>query len=487
MMSSRSVQVLAVVAIALSWWPRSASAQAGASAAGTQPAAAPAPLEAGFQDGFFIQTATGDIKLVFGMVAQTDGRFFVDDPQAPTSTFTIRKARPTFTGQITKYFDFKVMPDFGNGAAVLEDAYFDIRFSPKFRIRPGKDKSPIGYEMLVGDAYVLFLERSLANSLVPNRDVGIQVQGDLAGNRVSYSGGVFNGIADGASSTTDLDTNNSKDLEGRILVSPFRSTQSPDRAINGLGFHLGGSTGREAGALPTFRTSAQQAYFSYASGAAASGRRSRVTPAVFYYYKAFGGYAEYIRSAQPVTHTGVETQVVNQAWEVTASYLLTGEHASVGIVRPKNDFDPANGHWGALQLIARYATLTVDGDVFVAGLASAGSSREAKSFAVGADWYPNAYIKLYGTFERTTFDRDTGRPTENAILVPDSTGVLAVNVKEVVHLKQPLGNASTASVDRGSRADAGGCRNGDRGRAWRCAAPSCDTGADTPTRGAAFE
>jgi len=412
---SRRLLVHAVVVAAVFWSPRPAVAQT-AAAAGQ--ATTPAPLEAGFHDGFFVQTADGSTRLVFGMVAQTDGRFFVDDPDAPISTFTIRKARPTLSGTITKYFDFNVMPDFGNGTAVLENAYFDIRFSPKFRVRSGKDKAPIGYEMLIGDAYVLFLERSLANSLVPNREVGIQVQGDLASNRFSYSAGVFNGIPDGSSSTTDLDTNNAKDLEGRIIVSPFQSTESPDRALNGLGFHLGGSTGQQAGALPTFRTSAQQAYFSYATGVEASGTRTRVTPAVFYYHKAFGGYGEYVRSAQPVTLNGVETHVVNQAWEVTASYLLTGEHASAGIVRPRNDFDPANGHWGALQLIARYATLTVDGDVFLAGLASAGSSREAKSIAIGADWYPTAYIKLYGTFERTLFEGATGagRPAEHAIL-----------------------------------------------------------------------
>jgi len=34
---------------------------------------------------------------------------------------------------------------------------------------------------------------------------------------------------------------------------------------------------------------------------------------------------------------------------------------------------------------------------------------------------------------------------------------LAVNVKEVVHLAQPLGNGSTARADRGSRVDAVGC------------------------------
>jgi hypothetical protein len=38
---------------------------------------------------------------------------------------------------------------------------------------------------------------------------------------------------------------------------------------------------------------------------------------------------------------------------------------------------------------------------------------------------------------------------------------LGVNVKEVVHLRQPLGNASRASVGRGSHGDGGGCRTAD--------------------------
>jgi phosphate-selective porin OprO/OprP len=360
------------------------------------------------------------------MVAQTDGRFWLDErlPLGLTDTFTIRKARPTFTGQILKYFDFKVMPDFGSGAAVLEDAYFDIRFSSKFRVRSGKDKTPIGYELMIGDAYVLFPERSLASSLVPNRDVGVQVQGDVAANRISYAAGVFNGVRDGTNSTTDLDTNNAKDLVGRIVVNPFRSTQSSNRAIDGLGFQVAGSTGRQGGALPSFRTSAMQTYFSYDSTAAANGMRSRFAPAVFYYHKAFGGYSEYVRSAQRVTRDTVATDVANHAWEVTGSYLLTGEAASEGIVRPKSDFDPANGQWGALQLLARYTTLAVDRDAFIAGLAAAGSSRHARSFAVGANWYPNAYIKLYGTFERTMFvgDFSGGRPAENVIIFRTQLG-----------------------------------------------------------------
>jgi phosphate-selective porin OprO/OprP len=406
---------------------RPASAQAAAAQTATAPAAqaqAPAPLQAGFQDGFFIQTADGDYRLLFGFVGQADGRFVVDDPlHAVTDTFTIRKIRPTWSGRIARYFDFKVMPDFGNGTAVVQDAYIDIRFSPKFRVRTGKDKTPIGLELLQGDAYLLFPERSLASGLVPNRDIGVQVQGGVAGNRLFYAAGVFNGIPDGSRSTTELDTNNAKDLAGRLVFAPWRTTKMPLPTLNGLGFALGGSAGQETGALPSFKTSVQQTYFSY-TGATADGIRRRVTPAVFYYYKSFGGFGEYMRSSQWVSEDAVRKYISNKAWEVTGSLVLTGEVASDHGVRPKNNFDPAAGQWGALQLLGRFADLKIDPQAFDAGFAMAGSSREARSFTAAANWYPNPYVKFYATFERTVFDRNApgSRHLENVILFRSQVG-----------------------------------------------------------------
>src|SRR4029078_10959640 len=118
---------------------------------------------------------------------------------------------------------------------------------------------------------LLFPERSLASSLVPNRDIGVQVQGNVRGNTLFYAAGVVNGVPDGAS-TTDLDTNNGKDLAGRFIVQPFSSTAT-SRALNGFGFQVGGSTGKQTGPLPSFKTSVQQTYFSYATGVAANGSR----------------------------------------------------------------------------------------------------------------------------------------------------------------------------------------------------------------------
>jgi phosphate-selective porin OprO and OprP len=389
----------------------------GAGAAGS----APATIGVGFDGGFFIQSENGDNRLTFGMVAQTDGRFSTDDPTPIVNTFTLRKIRPTFTGRVAKYFDFKVMPDFGNGTTVVQDAYFDVRFSPKVRVRIGKDKTPIGYELLEGDAYLLFPERSLASSLVPNRDIGVQVQGDIAANKIFYAAGIFNGIPDGTSTSTELDTNSSKDLAGRVVVQPFKRSTNPG-LLNGLGVQVGGSTGTQSGALPSFKTSVQQTYFSYATTAAAAGSRQRVSPAIFYYVKSVGAFAEFMQSTQAVARSTTSADVTNRAWDVTGTWLVTGETASYTMVRPTHEFDPQNGHWGALQVLARYSELAVDQDAFTRAFAATTASREAHQFTLAANWYPSAFIKFYATFERTTFLGGATRPPENVVLFRSQLG-----------------------------------------------------------------
>jgi phosphate-selective porin OprO/OprP len=378
-----------------------------------------APVTAGWSDGFVLQSADGDNRLVFGFVAQADGRFVLDDAdERVTNTFTVRKFRPTLTGRVARYFDFKLMPDFGSGTAVVADAYMDIRFSPAFRIRTGKDKTPIGLEVLQGDAFLLFPERALASSLVPNRDIGVQVQGDLMSGRLFYAAGVFNGIPDGTSSSADVDANDGKDLAGRVVVRPFRANARPDGALAGLGFALGGSAGEQRGPLPSFRTSTGRIYFSYAAGAVADGTRRRITPSVFYYQKSFGAFAEYVRSTQYVARSDRRSPITNDAWEVTGSYVLTGEPSSDRGVRPRHPFDPAEGHWGALEVIARYTELHVDDEAFSAGFAGLDASGDARSFAVGVNWYPASVVKYYATYEHTVFGGSTeiNRPAEDAVI-----------------------------------------------------------------------
>ena len=257
---------------------------------------------------------------MLGLTLQADGRFLFDEEQTVPDTFTIRKARPTLSGQVPrKSFDFQIMPDFGAGVATLQDAYIDVRFSPRFRVRSGKDKTPIGYELLEGDPYLLFPERSLASNLVPNRDVGVQAQGDLSP-RFTYSGGIFNGVPDSTNSSTDVDTNGSKDAAWRVVWAAVSIDGRADQPAERPGFPPRGIDRRPGGGLARLQGGLGQQYFSYAADAAADGHRDRITAAVFYYCKSFGGFAEYVRSAQDVGRSGSTFEIANQGWDVTGSF-----------------------------------------------------------------------------------------------------------------------------------------------------------------------
>jgi phosphate-selective porin OprO and OprP len=383
------------------------------------PGTAPTARVVAGQDGIAIESGNGEYRLQIGALVQADGRFAAEDEnEAVNDTFAMRRIRPYLRGRILRRFEFYVVPDFGNGTVVVQDAYLDTIFSPAFRIRAGKGKAPFGMERLHSASNLLFIERATPTSLAPNRDVGVQVLGDVRGGIFSYLAGVMNGVADGGSG--DLDTNDGKDVSARLIFRPFtRQIASP---LRGFGVAVAGNTGRQTGAaaLPAFRTQIlQQPYFSYAAGAVASGRRVRYSPQLFFFRGPFGGWVEYVHTEVPVTRNGVSDDIAHRAWQAAASWVLTGEaatDASSG-VRPRAIFDPSTAHWGAFQVAARVHELTVDQAAVDLGFAAAGSSRKAQAWTVGLNWYLTGNVKYVLNFERTVFDdnREGARPPENGI------------------------------------------------------------------------
>lgn len=403
-----------LVAIAIPFAITAAAGSAWAQAPAEPPATARPPeaqggsgVTAGWRDGFYVQSEKGDFRLQIGALAQADGRFApTDDDEAINDTFLIRRLRPYLRGRVAQHFEFYVNPDFAGGTLVLQDAYVDAIFTRAFRIRAGKTKAPFGLERLHSASNLLFLERALPTSLAPNRDIGIQVLGDLSGGFVSYQAGVMNGVADGASG--DLDASDSKDVAGRIVVRPF--TRNEESPLRGLSLAIAGSTGRQTGAaaLPSFRTaSIQQTYFSY-NGATADGVRTRYSPQLSYYNRVFGGFVEYVHTDQPVRKGGVSEDVAHDAWQIAGSIVLTGEAAtdSSAGVRPPANVDFGRGHLGAFQIAARYHALEVDERAFALGFAAPGSSRKAQAWTVGLNWYLTPNFRYVFNFERTVFDGD---------------------------------------------------------------------------------
>lgn len=382
-------------------------------------ATTPAARVVAGQDGFTIESGNTDFRLQIGLLLQADGRFALDDPGGQvTDAFALRRLRPYLRGRFSRRFEFYLNPDFAGGTLVVQDAYVDTVFSSAFRLRAGKAKTPFGLERLHSASNLTFFERALPTALVPNRDVGIQVLGDISGGLVSYLAGITNGVADGGSG--DTEANDSKDVSGRLVVKPFSRFETG--ALKGLGLAVSGSRGRESGAtaLPSFKTATLgQSFFSYASGVVADGTRTRYSPQVFYYNSAFGGWAEYVHTETAVTKGAVAGQNVGvDAWQVAGSFVLTGEAATDARtgVRPRHNFDFGQGHLGAFQIAARYHTLRVGENAFTLGLAAANASRKAEAWTVGLNWFLTGNFGYTFNFERTVFDGDANgaRKAENA-------------------------------------------------------------------------
>lgn len=377
--------------------------------------------------GISIGSADGNNEIRFRGLVQGDARFYLDrDGQGAVNTFIARRVRPWIEGRFAKRWEFRIMPDFGEGKVVLQDAWINTVIFPEFKIQVGKIKTPVGLERLEGAADLHFVERGLPTQLAPNRDLGILLNGEVLEGVFQYHIGVFNGVPDGASA--DFDLNNSKDFVGRVYAHPFKKTSV--EAAKGFGIGVSGTLGHQSGnekdpQLPSYKTTGQQTFFKYlndgtaAGTVVASGRRWRISPQGYWYYKGFGILGEYIVSSQNVSLGAASADIKNQAWQVAASYVI-GADNSFGRIKPKKPLGWKQGGTGAFEFGARYNELKVDKDAFPTFADPTKSARKAKAWGVAFNWIINENAKFMLDFEQTRFDGGAAaggnRKTENVIL-----------------------------------------------------------------------
>ncbi|MGB5102579.1 MAG: porin [Steroidobacteraceae bacterium] len=370
--------------------------------------------------GFSLQSADGQNQLKLRGVVHVDGRSLIsDEPADVKDTWQATRMRPIIEGTLAGIYDFRFTPDFGQGRTVIQDAYVAGRFRPGAEVTAGKFKSPVGLERLQSATDIRFVTRGFPTSLAPNRDLGVQLGGKLLDNRLSYAVAWLNGSNDGASSEAfgDSDTNSDKEWAARLFAQPFAENDSI--ALRGLGLGIAGTYTNHEGTtsqtlLPAYRTPAQSTFFRYRAGTEptlASGERIRWAPQFYYYFGPFGLLGEYTQVSQEVarvTTAGTrEASLDTTAWQLAASWFLTGEDAAYRGFKPASVFSLENGTWGAFEIVGRYHELAVDDDAFTGGadsFADPGSSaRKASAYGLGLNWYLNENLKWVFNCERTSF------------------------------------------------------------------------------------
>ena len=407
----------------------------------TTAAAASAPVVRANPNRFAIQSADGANSVRLRGVLHIDGRHFEGDGSPATSnTWLLRRVRPMLEGTFANYYDFRFTPDFGGGKAIVQDAYVTARFEPWAQVTVGKFKSQVGLERIQSANDTRFVERAFPTSIVPNRDIGVQLGGNLAGGAFNYSVAYTNGVTDGGSSdgnaTPDIENDAKGDVSARVFFQPFLA--SDNFALRGLGFGVGGtyvdSTGSSTNTLlPTYKTPGQANFFSYRSATAgnnatfADGQRLRWSPQFYYYYSSFGLLGEYAVVSQDVRRVNGATtrtgSLDNKAWQLQFTWLLTGEEETFTGVVPAANFEVGKPGRGAWELVARVHELSIDDGAFAGGADSFANpltaARRARAAAIGVNWYLNPNVKWSVDYELTRFDGGaaTGdRPDEKAYL-----------------------------------------------------------------------
>jgi phosphate-selective porin OprO/OprP len=372
---------------------------------------------AGWDDGFYLRSRDRDFNLRITGQIQADYRAYLDGTDyTDIDTFLLRRARLGIEADMFRYYEFRLLPDFGQNQPTIQDAYLNVHYWDFFQVEAGKFKQPFSYEQLIQDRFVPTLERSLFDQLVPARDEGVMIHGQkLLGNRVDYYFSVSNGEING-----NGDTNKLKDLAGRVVVRPFNSERWD--LLHGLQLGVAATTGVEQEPINpnTLKTPLGVQYFQYNSTVRADGLRTRWSPELSYFYGSLGVAAQYFHEDQDMRPSFVGptfrflVDVPMDGYYVLVTYLLTGEERTTysQAVTPLRPFDPSQPFScpGAWELVARVSRLKLGDVVFAPGPARLADptrfANDAIEMTFGFNWYLNKWVRTQFNWEHAWFDQN---------------------------------------------------------------------------------
>lgn len=364
-------------------------------------------------------TAAQGYQLRARVNIHTDARWFDGYEPAATDSLLFRRLSLNLEATLAEKLMVRLMPDFSASKVNVLDAYVAYRPAAAFTVLAGKTKSPFDLERLVSQTDLLFVERGFSSSLAPNRDVGLQVFGHAASQRLAYQIGWVNGVRDNDSA--ELSHVRPREAVARAFAQPFkRASHSP---LRGLGVGLAVSAGTKSGVAPGgYRTLSQQRFFAWRSDVLHDGSHVRVEPQAYYHAGRLGLGGSWVASRPTLASTprALRRRLAQEAWYVAGHWVVTGESASWSGLVPAQAFRWTRGRLGALELTARWSALAVDAAAFPDFANAAGSWRRARTVTAGCNWHLNAHVKAVLNLERTLFRGaalGASRAGGNAVLV----------------------------------------------------------------------
>ena len=361
-------------------------------------------LQAGWDTRPYIRSKDNANEIKFGTRIQEDFRIYEKNDRDKESGFQLRRAYVEFEGKLLKDWLFNFIADFGNNDSRVLYAHMDYVAFPWLSVRVGQDKEPFGMEELTSDKWLDLVERSMiTRATTPEYNYGVMAYGKVFGEKVGYKLGYYNSSNAGVAGSVG-----GQDVAGRLEVSPLKQFDTPFKSLQaGFNFTAGDQDSYKMKSMrdPSLRDVMPRID--------ANGSRYRLGGDVIWVKGPGSVKGEYIytKTERP---NGLSDISVS-GFYAGGTYILTGEKKehSKG-VKPKKNFDPRNGGWGAIELAARYGQMYID-DVGGKGLAIAPGDgfgmadnivgNQVDAIEIGANWYLNPFMKFAIAYSHAMYDK----------------------------------------------------------------------------------
>ncbi|MGH8626236.1 MAG: OprO/OprP family phosphate-selective porin [Gammaproteobacteria bacterium] len=330
---------------------------------------------------------------VFGRL-QTDAAWYWDDDTNLDSSTEFRRARLGVGGTLWDYWDWKFETDFAENEVDIKDAYIRNTYLNPFAIQVGNFKEPFSLEQLTSSRFITFMERSLADDFVPERNLGAMVQ--YLGSFWTASGGVFGeGIGNDDEEIRTSNGGEGVGVTGRITAAPILAE---DRLL-----HFGGAISWRKPDEPDglLRIRARPESHIADQRLVDTGTIDGVDDFLRYGGEAAFAWGPWSLQGEYIYYdlsreTGGDASF--DGWYFYGSWFLTGESRAAAYkvdkggvfdrIKPLRPWHAPDlgGRWGAFELAARYSTIDLSDDDIDGG--------EQDNFTAALNWYPNANLRL---------------------------------------------------------------------------------------------
>ncbi|RJX28724.1 MAG: hypothetical protein C4525_15890 [Desulfarculus sp.] len=358
-----------------------------------------------YDDGFYLKGP--DDQLRIGGWFQFDSRWHLNDRHPDSDTFLIRRARLDIRGVLENDFAYRLYATLiGERNGILQEGWLEYRKYPEFRVRLGQVFEPFSLEAVYSARWTWFMERAMiVNAISPQEDIGVMLLGKLWDGRLEYGLGVFNGQGRNTSATVD-----DKDFTARVALTPWAQTPKGD-ALRGLSFGGSFGTGNNEKSLAgnSFQTQGFTSWYEFASGVSQDGGLTRWGLEAQYLLGPFSVQGEYLRARyDDLKRAGSSAGLEVDGYYLSLAWVLTGEDApGDAAIKPRRDFNPSTGGWGAWQAALRYQSMSTNQELLDRGWAS--GSDGARSVTLGLNWFPNRHIRLQFNYDHAWFNQEVTR------------------------------------------------------------------------------